>query len=222
LELLDTRGVMIETVGALIQGVWGNGRIDFGLMFALIKSPDDELNASQLDVSMRGSIILGGHCKNADVLRSAAELPLRGLILASMDARLVSIAARMRFPVILLEGFGKMPMNPAAFRLLTTNERREVAINAEPWDRYRGQRPEVVITLPSSGEQTLAKDMEVFSSGQRVRIVRAPYTGATGTLLSLRPGLSTLPNGISARSADIRLEDGQNVVVPLANLEVLA
>jgi hypothetical protein len=128
----------------------------------------------------------------------------------------------MRFPVILLEGFGKMPMNPAAFRLLTTNERREVAINAEPWDRYRGQRPEVVITLPSSGEQTLAKDMEVFSSGQRVRIVRAPYTGATGTLLSLRPGLSTLPNGISARSADIRLEDGQNVVVPLANLEVLA
>lgn len=222
LELLDTRGVMIETVGALIQGVWGNGRIDFGLMFALIKSPNDELNANQLDVSMRGSIILGGHCKNADVLRSAAELPLRGLILASMDARLVSIAARMRFPVILLEGFGKMPMNPAAFRLLTTNERREVAINAEPWDRYRGQRPEVVITLPSSGEQTLAKDTEVFSSGQRVRIVRAPYTGATGTLLSLRPGLSTLPNGISARSADIRLEDGQNVVVPLANLEVLA
>lgn len=222
LELLDTRGVMIETVGALIQGVWGNGRIDFGLMFTLIKSPDDELDANQLDVSMRGSIILGGYCRSADVLRSAAELPLRGLILASMDARLVSIAARMRFPVILLEGFGKMPMNPAAFRLLTTNERREVAINAEPWDRYRGQRPEVVITLPSSGEQTLAKDTEVFSSGQRVRIVRAPYTGATGTLLSLRPGLSTLPNGISARSADIRLEDGQNVVVPLANLEVLA
>lgn len=221
LDLVDSRGAIVEAIGALIQGVWGNGRIDFGLMYPLTKSPDDEITERQLDVSMRGSIILGGHCRSKDVLRTAAELPLRGLILSSMDASLVSIAARMRFPVILLEGFGKMPMNPAAFRLLTTNERREVAINAEPWDRYRGHRPELVISLPASGEQTLAKDTEVFTAGQRVRIVRAPHAGQTGSLLTVRAGLSRLPSGVSARAADVRLEDGQNVVVPLANLEVL-
>ncbi len=34
-------------------------------------------------------------------------------------------------PVLVLEGFGRRPMTPAAYKLLSTNIKREVSLNAE-------------------------------------------------------------------------------------------
>ncbi|HEY7615738.1 MAG TPA: hypothetical protein VH744_02970, partial [Terriglobales bacterium] len=43
-QVLPEKGVVIRTAGALIQGVWGNGRIDNGLMVNLLEKPEDVLN----------------------------------------------------------------------------------------------------------------------------------------------------------------------------------
>jgi hypothetical protein len=220
-ELVGDRGAIIETTGALIQGVWGNGLIDFGLMHVLASSPDEELKADRLDVSLRGSVVMGGVCLDAQALKLGAELPLRGLILGSMDASLLPYAAKARYPVIVLDVIGRSAMNMAAFKLLSTNDRREVAINAEMWDRYTGKRPEVVIPLPATGNVGLSRETVDFLPGQKVLIIRAPFARQTGTLLVIRPGLTLLPNGIKAQAGEIQLENGDNVVVPLVNLEVL-
>jgi hypothetical protein len=135
-QVLPERGVVIRTAGALIQGVWGNGRIDNGLMVSLLEKPDDVLNAGRLDVSLRGSVILGGHVRDLETLKAAAELPVRGLILSSLLSPLIVPAYQMRYPIIVMDGFGALPMNSAAFRLLTTNNKREVTVNAEHFDRY--------------------------------------------------------------------------------------
>jgi hypothetical protein len=222
IELLGERGVVIETTGALIQGVWGNGPVDAGLMNVLLTAPDDELTTDRLDVSLRGSVILAGHCAEAQVLKAAAELPVRGLILASMDPSLVQTAARMPYPLVLLEGFGSRPMNSAAYRLLTTNERRDVAVNAQPWDAYTSSRPEVVIPLPASGALPIAGDVVTFATGQTVRLLRAPYSGRIGAVAGISLGPVALPNGLMAPAAEVRLENGEMAIVPLANLEVLA
>jgi hypothetical protein len=219
-ELVPERGAVIETTGALIQGVWGNGGVDFGLMIVKAKDPTELLTADQLDVSLRGSVILAGYVKDADVLKTAGELPLRGLILSSMDPVLIPLAIKVSVPIILLEGFGKRPVDGATFQLLTTNERREVALNADVWDRHRGTRPEVVIPLPASGEPPLPTDFNVFSSGQKVKITRAPFEGKIGTIDDL-VGIVELPSGIRTQAAEVRLEDGNSTVLPLANLEVL-
>ena len=54
-----------------------------------------------------------------------------------------------------------------------------------------------------------------------MRIVQASHKSEIGTIMELRPGMIVLPSGIQAQSAEIRLESGENVVLPLANLEVL-
>ena len=41
-EILPELGAMIEVNGALIQGVWGNGRMDSGLLLVVASSPDDQ------------------------------------------------------------------------------------------------------------------------------------------------------------------------------------
>ena len=107
IELLEGRGAIVEATGALVQGVWGNGRIDFGLLHVLAISPDDVFTPDRLDVSLRGSIVLAGHCNSIEILKSASELPLRGMIFASIDIAIVSTAAKMRLPIVVIEGFAK-------------------------------------------------------------------------------------------------------------------
>jgi hypothetical protein len=221
-ELFTDRGAEIETTGALIQGVWGNGKVDFGLLTVLIDAADGAISADQLDVSHRGAVVLGGYCGSADVINLADEIPLRGLILSSMDSSLASLAMKVNVPIVILEGFGQIPMNATAFKLLSTNERREVAVNAEGRNRLAATRPEVVIPLPASGQVSLPLEMEDFSPGQQVRVISAPKRAQTGTLVALRPGLTVLPSGIRAQAADVRFDNGETAIFPLANLEVLA
>jgi hypothetical protein len=219
-ELVSDKGVIIEATGAVVQGVWGNGKVEFGLMSVLAKSPEHLLTPDQIDVSMRGAIVLGGRCENAEVLQNAEDLPLRGLILASMPGALAKVAQKLQLPVMLLEGFGARPMNNVAFKLLSTNDRREVALNAEAWNPLTGVRPEVVIPLPSDGYVAPRRDAETFAPQKQVRILRAPHASQTGVLLQLL-GPSLLPSGLRAQAAEVRLESGENVIEPLANLEVI-
>jgi hypothetical protein len=135
IEVIPNRGVVLQTAGALVQGVWGNGRIDSGLLVNLVEKPDDVLDARRIDVSMRGFVILAGMLKDAEALKAAADLPVRGLILSSLYPSLIPQAREMRYPIIVTDGFGSLPMNSAAYKLLSTNAKREVTVNAEAYDR---------------------------------------------------------------------------------------
>jgi hypothetical protein len=220
-ELISERGVVIETIGALIQAVWGNGRIDYGLLNIRLTSPDEWLTKEMLDINLRGSVLLGGHCQHEEILTAAEELPLRGMILSSMDSALIPVALKVNYPILLIEGFGQLPMNSLAFQLLTTSERREVALNGEPWDKYTRSRPEIVITLPAEGSPPLPPDTDFFTPGQQVRVVAPPYKGEIGSITAVRPGLMNLSSGLRAQGAQVRLESGNEVVLPLANLEII-
>ena len=219
-DLIGERGVIIETTGALIQGVWGNGRINYGLLSIQALAPDALLAAEQLDVSLRGTVIFGGILADEQTLLAAEDLPVRGMILASMDSALVPLALRLSYPVVLIEGFGHLPLNPQAFKLLSSSERREAALNAEPWNRLAGTRPEIVLAAPSQSAQP-PLDNATYNTGQTVRLINRPYQGLLGMLTAVHPGLTRLPSGISAPAANVRLENGETVLIPLANLEIL-
>jgi len=220
-QIIPDRGVEIQTTGALIQGVWGNGRMDTGVMINLAEKPDMVLTASRLDVSMRGSILVVGEVKEADALLAAADLPVRGLIVGSLFPSLISAAREMRYPIVLTEGFGALPMNSAAYRLITTNAKREATLNAEAFDRYSGSRPEVIIPLPASTAPAVPHDVEAFAPGQTVRLRRQPAAGLIGIILGLHDGLTMFPSGLRAAAAEVKLENGEQLLIPLVNLEVV-
>lgn len=217
-EILPERGAVVEGHGALIQGVWGNRRVNLGTLVRQAESPESELTRSNLDVSLRGGVVIGGYVAKADALVAAEELPVKGLILASMGSHLIQAAMKVHYPIILIEGFGRIPMNSKAFQLLVANEKREVSLNAG-WDPLLGERPEAFIPMPAEGTPVL--NASEFLPGKTVRIRSLPLAGAVGTILLTRPGQTRLPNGLRAPAADVRLENGTVITVPLANMDVL-
>lgn len=220
-DIIGDRGVLIESVGSLIQGVWGNGKINFGLLNLLAHAPDDILTPGLMDVSLRGSVVMAAYCEDEKVLLMADDFPLRGMILASMDSALVPVALSVSYPIMLVEGFGKLPMNQDAYDILNSASRREASVIAEPWNRITNTRPEVVIELPEGVRPETLTETIPFIIGQTVRVVSPPYKSLVGTLTTLQPGLSVLPSGLRAQTAGVRLMNGDIVQVPLANIEVI-
>ena len=219
-DLIPDRGAVLETTGALIQAIWGNEQLNDGMLIVHAKDPTTELLASDLDDSMRGAIMFSGYCSSLETLKTADEIHLGGLILGSMHADLLPKAYEVRFPILLLDGFGRIPVNSMAFRLLSMHDHREIAINACSWDHFSNMRPEIVIPLPAPSSVSAPKEVDEFSASKLVRILRSPWNGTIGTLEKLS-GNTLVESGLRVPTALVRISDEQTVNVPLANLEVV-
>jgi hypothetical protein len=219
--LIAERGALLETTGALIQGVWGNDEIDQGPLMLATSGPKDELLPEMVDVSMRGMILLAGHISQPETLKAIQRGAIRGVITASITSNLVPIASQAGYPILILDGFGKITLNSYAFRILAGNANREVSVNASNWDRYTTSRPEVIIPLPSTDVVDVPKTSAVFSPGVSVRIIKNPLAGEVGKLIALRTEQTPLVNGLRVPSAVISLENGDQTIVPLVNLDVI-
>jgi hypothetical protein len=216
-----TQSVTIEATGALIQGAWGNGRQEFGIMRLVGDGPDDRLQTDKLDINLRGAVLIAGMCDHPAPLHQATELSVRGVILGSLTADLMAAAQRLPYPLIVTEGFGRLPINPMAYNLLTSNVGREAALDARPGGPNEADRPEVIIPLPSAREMPVPDEVIPLARGIRVRVLRAPHMGAVGVIQSVEEEAVPFPSGIIARAATVDLEGFGQATIPLANLEAL-
>jgi hypothetical protein len=213
-------GAVIRVTGAWIQGVWGNGKIGTGGLYVAADTPEHVIQSSDLDPSQRGQVMVAGHCNSLQILEALGQIKMRGLILGSMDTRLRPAAARMPYPIMVMEGFGKIPINPVAYRLLSTSAERETTLNAVRFDRTTGDRPEVIIPVMGEVAASVSVEMETLELDKRVRVLQAPYRGMVGTV-SQFTGIQKMPNGLRAESVEITFGEEEKVVVPVANIEIL-
>jgi hypothetical protein len=213
--------VTLETTGALIEGVWGNGKQDFGLMRMVGEGPRSRLQTRLMDIQLRGAVIVAGLCDHPAPLQQAGELSLRGLILGGMAAALIPMAMRLPYPLVVLGGFGDFPISAPVFNLLAGNVGREVAVEGRTPGAYETYGPEVIIPMPSERSIDLPEDVIPLEPGVRVRIVRAPLQGVVGEIREILPRAEEMPSRMLARSAVVKIEGSAPARVPLANLEIL-
>ena len=216
-EVINDRGVVIETTGALIQGAWGNGKSAIGPLLCKAESKTTELTSASLEVTARGAIIAGGCLNNPEIFSMAATLPVAGLIVGTLPAALRVEALAQEYPILVIDGFGQSGLNHPAWKLLSVYNNREVTLNAVLWNHQTSERPEALIALPAEDE--VAKEPQRFTSGQLVRIHSHPFLGQTGVIEKQLPGLTMLPNGLRVAAASIIMDNKERKIIPLANLD---
>lgn len=225
--LVPDRGVIIETTGALLEGMWGNGRDDFSVLRMLSRGTDEALQSENLDLGLRGAIIGVGVLPDTAFFTSLKDIGVRGLILGSAPAELLPGLQSLPFPVLITDGFGLKGMCEPAFNLLAGNSGREAWLNAAAGDRFAGHRPEIIIPLPSPSSLTPPPPSsgEALKEGKRVRVLRGPDAGRVGTVIGLSDKPMALPSGLRAFVAAVTLEETRGsrptITAPFANLEHL-
>lgn len=216
-------GVQIQTVGALIQGVWGNGGVQTGPLRVVSAAESGELPASAINLDHGGAIIVSRVAIGEEALSAAVEQRVRGVVAPSMRASLVPVVKALEgTSLVLTEGFGARPMSDVVFKLLREHEGREaVLIGAEP-GRWQSGRPEVIVPLLSHTQMAaIPRVGEPVRVGNRVRLLREPHRGLVGVVTALPDAPMPVDSGIKALGAQVDAGEEQTVFVPFANLELL-
>jgi hypothetical protein len=221
-NVLGRRGVVIETTGALVQGLWGAGDEGFGVLKCVVSGPEQAMPADAIDLSCHGTILIGGARLDDEALDRAEQFQVRGIVTGGMPARLISQAEQAPFPVVVTEGIGTAPMSTVIFRLLAGHEGREASVSGRMRPRSGVVRPEVIISLPAEKVPVARRPPGVpLTVGAQVRAVRSPHTGATGTVTALPSDPRRIETGARVRVAEVDIGAGSPISVPLVNLEVL-
>jgi hypothetical protein len=214
------RGVIIETHGSLIQGVWGSGKESFGTLKMVARNESAVLTKNQVNQEVNGRILILGRVDNEELLELAAENNVKGMIAGSMPASLVTMVQTLPFPVLLTDGFGKQSMSAQIFSLLKEADTKEASLFCD-YDPQLGQRPEIVIPKAANPNSLSISPARSIRVGQKVRILRAPYVGQIGKVEKIYNLSQVLATGAKAQGVNVRLDDGNVVFIPYANFDIV-
>jgi hypothetical protein len=216
---IEEGSLLVEVPAARLRGVGGSGDAVHGELMVGVRSPEDELRAAAIDTGATGKILVGGSRASAETLTRARAMGVAGIVLGGvLDKELRdfdTIQQRRReaggmtgsFGILLVEGFGKVGIDPQLFSWFRAHAGRVASLFGSDGLLY------VYDASPLPTRRALAR------VGDRVIAHRRPFQGRGGVLVGLMDDLHAAQSGIPTRMALVRFEDGRLAPVPLANLE---
>ena len=235
-EVLPDEGVIVEARGALLQGIFGVGGEAWGAVAVGVDSPDAELTPARLRPEHRGHVVVGGSFVTYDALMRARELGVAAVVAGGLDdldlrrllGRELGVAItgseELGLTLVLTEGFGRIRMSDRAWDLLAASAGRLASVSGATQIRAGVLRPEVLIPeSDSSGAPAERGAGAGLAIGSLVRVIRAPHFGRVGQVVELPPELRRLETEAMVRVLVVVFpEDGARVLVPRANVEIIA
>lgn len=227
-ELYNRRGVVIQTSGAVVQGVWGNERRAVGRLRMEPADGIEFVEGDAINLEYRGAIVITKNPLAYTSLVIIQEQNIAGVIAPSMDSSLMPAVLELDRAVLLTEGFGDMPMSTVVVSMLTNlldgQPNLQATLDAVMPSALGARRPEMLVNVPiKEGERPRTPRTEQqIAPGVAVRVTRAPYTGQTGKVTAVLDVPKPLENGLRVPGAIVEFAGGESVLVPTANLEIFA
>lgn len=242
-KVLPGEGVVVSCEGALIQGIFGVGGERQGEIAMASARADEPLVDASLRAEHKGKIVVSGSNVSLTALRKAADLGVAGIVVGGIVDRVlidylraalndpnydigVAITGQepIPFTLVVTEGFGAIQMAARTFGLLQSLDGRTASINGATQIRAGVIRPEVIVPLEGPVTPGAAPDAEEagqLAVGTPIRVIREPYFGLLGTVTKLPPELVKVDSETLVRVLRARLDDGREVTVPRANVEII-
>lgn len=229
------KAATIETQAAYVQGIFGVGGERQGQIALLPVAANKNLEPGDLPADCKGKVLVGGTCPSGEFLRRAAEAGAAGLVTGSIDDSALKeylgydlgIALTgdedISMTVIVTEGFGRIELADRILNLLSRFETELASVNGATQVRAGAVRPEIIIphTRVHTTSEREASGGEGLYVGREVRIIRVPYFGMRATVTDLPHIAQQIETGAMTRVLVARLEDGSEVTVPRANIELV-
>lgn len=234
-KVIPEEGVVVETRGAMVQGIFGVGGERNGVIRIAVESPSELLDVQHIQDSDQGKILVGGSGVTYDALVRANEVQVAGIVVGAIrDVDLIKFLGydigvaitgqeEINTTIIATEGFGKLNMAERTFKLLKSIEGRSASLNGATQIRAGVIRPEVIAPMDKEAAQaTEAASESTLTIGTPIRVIREPYFGMLGKVTELPPQLHTVESGAEVRVLKAMLDNGSEVLVPRANVEIIA
>jgi len=238
-KVLPNEGVVIETLGTYIQGIFGIGGETYGEIKMIAKKPNDIVKPEQIRSEDKGKILVCGALITLEALKKAVEIGANGLVVGGIkgiDLKIllgkamgvvITGTEEIGITIIITEGFGNMSMQKRTFVLLKKHEGKMVCINGATQIRAGVLRPEIIIPLEDFElDNTSPFESEIINSeslnpGTHIRIIREPFFGALGKVVELPISLYKLETESYVKVLVAELVDGEKVIVPRTNVEIV-
>lgn len=234
-EVIEGEGAIVETRGALVQGIFGIGGERHGQVEVIANSASDILEASAINASHAGKILIGGAGVTLDALNKASEVGVTGIIVGGIkDSDLVQFLGydigvaitgqeAISLSLVVTEGFGYLSMADRTFSLLKTLQGHMASINGATQIRAGVIRPEMISPNDKAeGQAHTAGGALELKIGTPIRVIREPYFGKLGSVTELPAQLMVVESGTEVRVLKAKLSDGDEVLIPRANVEIIA
>ena len=235
-EIIPDEGCVIEAEVTLIQGIFGIGGETYGPIRLACASHDQELTGDLILPDMKGCVVIGGARIDMDAIQRARQVGVSAVVTGGLDDKdleellgynlgvAITGSEHVGLTLIVTEGFGEIAMAERTFKLLASRQGDQAAVNGATQIRAGVMRPEIVIPLSErelSHERESVDAVGYLELGKPVRIIRDPYFGLIGSVSDLPPELRVLASGSKARVLEVKLDSGENVIIPRANVELI-
>lgn len=214
---LEEDKIVISTVGSKINGFVSIGKNREGPL-AVIASPKDFVLPASIKSEHQGKILVGGALLEKASLEKAITVGVRGIITGGINRRDFESLGGGREDVgvslMITEGFGSLPMGKDIYDFLKKEEGRPTFLLS--------QENSLIITAeaPIKGKKVSDVPWKQIEIGDRVRIFREDSANELGTVKEF-PGKQILNSGILTDVAEVIFENGERLLVPGSNLEIV-
>ena len=162
-KLLPGKAALIKTAAVIVCGVVGRGEDDEGeIRIAAEHNAPIELSA--VDASCAGDVLVGGFVPSLEVFKKAEAVGVRGIVCGGAD---FAAFQKTNLPTLLIEGFGRPPLNRRVFDFLKKVEGRHVFLSPDHEELLVARSDNEVEDVEETSEvfAELKKGMEIQNFG---------------------------------------------------------
>jgi len=200
-RLLPGKAVLIKTAAVIVRGVVGRGEDDEGEI-RIVAAHDCPIELSAVDASRAGNVLVGGYIPSLEVFKKAEAVGVKGIVCGGAD---FAAFQKTNLPTLLIEGFGRPPLNRRAFEFLKKVEGRHAFLSPDHEELLVARLDDVIEEVPEVGEFFVE-----LKEGMEVQNFDTSRFGQMGKVVN-----------VLKDTVEVLFEDGEKVKVPGRNVGIV-